>query len=1069
MKKIAAYFVNNSFLVNLLTVTIIALGVLSLLNTKKGLAPPWEARRIIITANLDGASPSEVERFLTLPIEQAVKSHDGIETIRSNSRQGWVEIIVDIQDDHGDLLALEQKVKDSVNNLKGFLPPSVENLQVRLFKETEKWFSSYSLLNYNEQDDSHQAWMAQFKKGFNKIAGVNRVTSSSRVKQLYIKVDTDKMARYQVGLSDLYSKVRESFALYPIGSVRKGSNQYFVEVKNKKLEVEDIKNIILRSSNSGHDLRLGDVAEVRRSLSKREQHWYVNGKPSTYVTIMSSVNSDMLVLKEEVNKYLAEVKETMPKGIELILTGDGPAFLERQISALKTNSLFGIVLVIVVLLFFLGFRNALMTSIGLPLCYCFTFIILQSMGLKLDLISIVGMLLVLGILVDDAIIISEQYSQNLEEGLAPKDAAVKAVTEMWIPITGAILTSIAAFVPFLFGKDPMSMMLKGIPVVIVTALFISLFECFFILPNHLVHFVKKPQSFQSNFADKFKDSYSNVLAFFLKWRYPFCFAFVAFMGYSIYYAQKNIPTNFNLNISQEKVRMRVILNKTDSLEDSKKQLHVVDEALAKLDKSKFRYIENRIGRMWINGKEKVGPAYAFFAIVFAQNDPELGEKKEYIEQKLKDIAAELKKSGTFKSILVQRQKEGQEKNIEKLIRVNVDSYKPFEYNVVTEKLISELSGLKGVLEIDAENSSLIDSWQFTPDNKQLLRYGLSLPAFTNQLRAMISKSRVYEYRAEENVVNIYGYSEEGEKQTFEGMNNKKILLDNGKSVSIAKLGKWEKVKKYKSITHKDLKRRIYLDIPYDEKVLKKEMLIKSMKEKIATFSGQMPDLTISVQDADEQARKNKKTVGLKTIYALTAIFFILALILRSIVQPILICLAIPFGVIGIIWAYHFQGLTIDLMAFIGIIGMAGVVVNDSLILVNTINRKKRALKKFNRSIIIEGASSRLRPIILTSLTTLGGLFPMAYAIGGDAGFTKSMAMSMGWGILFATVLTLFLLPCFILIQADSITLSTKLWNLVRRKKQVDQDKESPISEETSSDTLIHLTKKDESGDDHTLQ
>ncbi len=1033
MIRLARYFVNNSFLVNLITALIIAVGTLSLFSVKKGLAPPWERKQILIRANIDGASPSQVEEFLTFPIEQNIRDLSGIKRITSDSGQGWARIYVHLEDGLTDIRGLEQEIKDKITILRADLPKSVEDVVVRYRKDSDKWFSSYSILGFNENDDSHQNWLIDLKQRLRRINGLNRIYTSNNTKQIFVKLDNKKLSRYQISITDVQSKIREAFSIYPVGSVDKGSEEFLVEIKGKQLEAEDVGNIVIRATNSTDAIYLKNLGLVEKKLKTKEFYWFVNGQKTVELTLFSSLDTDMLILKNEVAKFFEVENERIPKGIELVITGDGPAFLERQIDALKTNSLFGLVLVCMVLLFFLGWKNAIMTTIGLPLCYGFTFTVLHFAGIKVDLISIVGMLLVLGILVDDAIIIAEQYSQNLEKGDSPSDAAVNAVKQMWMPVFGATLTTIAAFFPLLIGTDPGSKMMIGIPIVIIGALCISLFECFFILPNHLAHVVKEPKKSKFDFNVYFKYQFSKILNFFLKWRYPFVVIFASFMGYSIYFAQQNIPMNFNLNISNERISIKAVLKNTKSLQDSREQLKILDNALARLDKSQFSHYESRIGKIWQYGEEKIGPEYNYFGVIFAQRDPLLNEHKDKIEKELRSMLPELKKSGLFKTLEIRRNFQGRDTDKTDQIEINIESYKPFEYYALSQQIIDKMKELKGVTAIDNENSSLIESWQFTPNYKKILQYGLSLSDLSLQLRSMVAKHRTYEYKTTGQVLNIYTYTEEGKKQTYQGLQNKTIILGNGKVVALKELGEWKKVKKYKKISHANLKRKISMDIPFDKNLVKKENLIKEIKQNLKEISNHWPGIKMTVQDADEQSRENKKSISSKLLYAIIAIFFILAVILRSLIQPILICLAIPFGVIGVIWAFHLQGLTINMMAIIGIIGMAGVVVNDSLIMVNTINLLKRNEKSFTTKIIIEGATSRLRPIILTSLTTLGGVFPMAYAIGGDAGFTKMMAMSMGWGILFATALTLFLLPCFIKIQGDLLNLFSRFKSLKKIK------------------------------------
>jgi multidrug efflux pump subunit AcrB len=1061
VKKLTSYFINNGFLVNLISAMMIIAGVISIFHMKRDLISAWSSNTISVSTSLSGAGPSQMEKFVTYPIEQSIKNLPGIERINSESSQGWMNIRVRVKDDYKDVQELVQKIKDNVANLKSSLPSEVEEVNVNHRKMTESWFSSYAMLGFDENNEAHQNWLTKFKERFSHIDGVSRISDSARTKQLYIKLDPDALARYRLNTSLVFRKVIESFTLYPIGSIKKGADDILVEIENKELVYETVKNIVVKANTSGHQLRLGEIATIERKLPERTVRHYTNGIETIWITIFKDIATDSLILKSKVEKFVERESKEAPKGITFKLTGDGPSFIERQINALNSNSVFGVLLVVLTLMVFLGFKNSLMTSFGIPLSYCFTFFVLDTMGISIDLISVVGMLLVLGILVDDAIIISEQYSQELESGLPPKQAAQNAVLKTWIPITGTVLTTIVAFSPILFGHDQLSKIMMAIPIVVFAALGVSLFESFFILPNHLAHFVKKPQKENKlKFINTLRGYYRKVLGVSLKLRYLVIPLFIGFMGFSIYFAQKNIPMNFNLNINSEKINFLAILKESQSIEETEKKIAGVYKELEGLDKKRFNYLNVRIGRVWNNGKEIEGPHAVSFKIYFSQLDENVEANKKYVENFLKERLPKLKKTGLFEKLEVKRRFDGHDDAKDSMVEVRVSSLAPFDVETVKNKFKSDLKPIKGINSIDLEDSKFVDSWTFVPNKSQILSHGLTLAEVSRQLRGYVSKSKIYEYKAGPEILKIYSYFEEGKNQTRESLSQKPIILSNGNKVTTGQLGNWIVKKKLKSISHNNLKRSITVEIPFDEKIIKKAALIKEVKKVVENYKTAFPALEFNAQDADEQSRKNKKSIGKKFIYSLMGIFFVLAVILRSIAQPLLICSAIPFGIIGVIWAFYFQGLKLDVMAFIGIIGMAGVVVNDSLILVDTVNKMKTTWKNFTKDIVIEGATSRLRPILLTSITTLGGVFPMAYGLGGDSGFTKPLAMSMGWGLLFATTLTLFAIPCMLMIQADFMKL------IGRFIKEKPKAQELAIEEEMpSADELIYAQKKPEISND----
>ncbi|MFG1593440.1 efflux RND transporter permease subunit [Halobacteriovorax sp. CON-3] len=1060
MKKLVSYFVGNSFLVNLLSIMMVLFGIISLTHMKRDLISNWSSKRIQITATLTGAGASQVERFLTYPIERAIKGSAGIDKIWSNSQQGYMRINVDVKDEFEEIDDLETRIKDAIETIRGDLPSETKDIVVRHIKQTDSWFNYYAILNFDQNSDLHQNWLLKIEEELERVNGVSRVDTYGYTKDLYIKLNVDNMARYRIAPSDIYNKIKETFRIYPLGSIRKGSDSYSIEIENLNYDIESLNNLLIRSNNSSHTLRLKDLATLEYRLPKINRTNYTNGKPGISFNIFKDVEADSITLKEMLEEKLAKINKEAPEEINIISVEDGPAFIERQINALQSNALMGIILVLITLCLFLGFRTAIMTSIGMPLAYFFTFTVLETMGISIDLISVVGMLLVIGILVDDAIIISEQYMQNLEKGASSKDAAVGAVLSTWKPICGTVATTLIAFAPILVGKDSMSNILMAIPVVVFSALLLSLFESFFILPNHLKHFVTKANAHhESNYFQRFKRGYLRLLDGALRWRYIVLTGFVAAMIGSIIFASKNINFNFNLSISSETVEFIGALKESESLDDSYKQLASVEEVMNKIDKNKYNNYQFTIGQNYTNGKKQEGPQYFSYRVSFSQLDNNVEANKKDVQDYLKNQLKELEKTGKFERLEVKIAKGGNDESRENLVEVTIQSLSPFNVEEVTEytkKAIEDLK-IEGIKSVDLDDSLFKDAWVFTPKKNEIQSRGLSLGQVSSQLVQFINKNEVYEYTSGNRKIRFLTYAADGDDLTFEELGNLPVVLANGEVIKSSEIGTWKKQKKQSVIRHSNLMRKVVVDLPFDKDIIKKEVLIKKVDLLTKELSKKYPDLMFNAQDADEQSRKNKNSMVKKFAFALLGIFFILAIVLRSIMQPLLICSAIPFGVIGVIWAFYFQGLDISLMAIIGIIGMAGVVVNDSLLLVVTINEKRSDWFSFHRPEILEGAGSRLRAIILTSITTLGGVFPMAYAIGGDAGFTKGLAMSMGWGLLFATVLTLIVLPCMLLIQRDfMVFFKRKILRKGRVEEVVEEiDEVVIVTNKLEEESVIH--------------
>lgn len=1008
------------------------LGANSLMHMKRDLISGWSTKLIQISASIPGATPSAVEKNATYPIEQSIKNLPGIEKITSTSSFGYLNLSITVNDDYKEMSELEQKIKDAIDNIKSTLPSDIDDISVNQLKMTESWFSSYAINGFNQEDPKHQRWLYKFKEKLTQASGIARISDSSNKKNIYIKISPKKLAQYQLSLREIYSAIQNSFALYPIGKIEKGSEDIFVELKNDEVDINDINNIVLRAIDTSSPLRLKNIAQIEERFDEIKEINFTNAKESIYLTLFKDIETDTINLKNEIEKLVKSNLEIAPKGIEILLAGDGPSFIERQINALKSNAIFGVILVVLTLMVFLGFKTSLMTSFGLPLSYMFTFFVLEKIGIKIDLISIVGMLLVLGILVDDAIVVSEQYTQNLEKGLAPKDAAIEAVSKTWLPICGAVLTTIIAFLPLLLSNDGLSDVMLAIPVVVMSSLGISLLESLFILPNHLVHFVKKaPHHESGKIMKKATSTYFVILSKFLKFRYLTVIGFVSMFIFSIYFASKHIPTNFNLNISSEKVKVTTILKESKSLNDSKTQLEETWKILSDLDKSKFQYLSMSIGSIWDGGQEKNGPQYASFTVRFSQLDDNVEANKKFIMERIEKKIAAIKKSelgNRFERLDAKVNFDGIDNDKSNIVEVKMSSTNPFDANLIGKRIKDSVLKLDNIVSVEMDDSNLSTSWVFEPNRSEIFSHGLTISEVALQVKSYISKYLVHESLATDVPLKIYAYSGE-EKEPFnnselslEQLKQKLIILPNGQKTSSGLLGSWTPQKKEKSINHEALKRIIKLNITIDQSKVSKDIIVKNIEKSLSLLEEDFPQVSITTLDADEQAQKNKSSMLKNVLLGIGLIYFVLAVILRSTISPIIICSAIPFGLIGIIWAFYFQGLKIDIMAIIGIIAMAGVVVNDSLLLVDTANQNR--LFQFDKGgpidleNIIKTCISRLRPILLTSITTLGGVFPMAYGIGGDSGFTKPLAMSMGWGLFFSTGLTLLLIPCLVMIHSD---------------------------------------------------
>lgn len=1025
LKRLIHSAIDNSFIVNLVCVFLLVIGGTAFLTMKRDLAPPFEIKMIQIRASLPGASAAQMEDFVTSPIEESIRGFSGIERISSKTFSSSMEIRLDLFESFKDVDDLFSRVESAVNALKRDLPDDLDNLEVENVKVNSFWFGTLSLVGFDEQNDAHLAWTRSFSDRLRRIEGMTRIDDRSPKKQVYVQLRPADLARYRVSLPEIANKVKSSFALLPLGVIEKESGDIVVEFDNTLREVSQVSNLIIKGNSSGNVVRLYQVADVNWRLPPDDLiERTINGKPSSTIVLFKDMDTDTLILRDRLNEMLA--KETPPNGLEILLTGDGPSFIERQLNVLTSNAIFGIILVIAILYYFLGFKAAVMTAIGMPLAYLATFAVLQSLGIAIDIISVVGMILVLGILVDDAIIVTEQYSQHLEAGEEPREAAVKAVLETIGPVTGTVLTSLVAFMPLLLAGGGLSSVLAAIPWVVIAALTMSWIECFFILPNHLVHFVKKPlDPKRLKLIDKLRGGYEKVLWFSLRFRYSLVFVFIGVLIGSIWFAAAKVPFKFDLRIGSERLRVLAVVKESQSVKDTIVQLQPIQEIINRVDKNLYQYIDAEVGEARISGEKYEGPKYAQFNIRFSQtmDDIETAKKsvKSFLEEEIKKID-----QTNFERLEIDRRLDGFDDAKDHSLRVAVSGRGRLDVEKLLKGVSDVSEKVEGYKSLSIDPKLFADSWSFEPNRQALTQYGLELSNLSLQIRGYVAESKLHQLRWDGENVNVYSYIAQGDRLNYEQLNTLPVVIGEGQTTKLSTFGTWKKTRALKRIDRENVERVMAVEVAYLPEKTKKEVFQASLKEALKPLALSFPNLKFVVEDADIQSAKNKQSMSKSVIYAVAMILFILALTLNSVMQPILIGLAIPFGAIGVIAAFALHDKAIDVMAIVGVIGMAGVVVNDSLILVNSINRKFDL--GLGKEGLVEASISRLRPILLTSITTLGGVFPMAYGLGGDSGFTKPLALAMGWGLLFATFLTLFLIPAMVSIQRDwNLWLSNRLF------------------------------------------
>lgn len=1035
MNNLIQFFIKRSFIVNLVCVFIMLAGVVSLSSMQRDLIPPFQWQLVNVSVSLPGASPKEMEQFVTFPIEEATRGLRGVERVESKSRTGSSLIQYYFDSAHDNMGEATETIQARLNSVRSQLPDSILSMTVERAQVNEIFLFWLGIENFDETSTADRLVIENFSQKLLDIPGVVNINQGFRERHVSIEFDPVKLNQAEISLSRARAIVGEALRVGPIGETRVGEDKFSITLERQATSLEKIAKLPIRSNRSGQNLLLQDLAQIDYQLEDRASAQYINNKPGTFLVVLKDINSDTIDLKPQVLEVVDEFNKSQ-ENLNVVTLMDGPRFLEQQIDVLMKNGALGLILVVLVLMFFLNMKTATMTAMGLAVAYTGTFIVLYLSGINIDLLSIIGMILVVGILVDDAIIVAERYVSYLNEGRLPQEAAAQSVKDLIIPVTGTVVTTIVAFAPMIFIESEISHILFAVPLVVIASLVLSWFESFFVLPNHLAHFVKESNkaSKREVFVNKLRSGYEKILTVVLRWRYLVMVGLVGVIIAGGVIGAQHMEHDFNLNINSEYVKVYAVLKQSQSTSETHEEISEIESYLRSFSDDEIENVYTDIGSIWMNGKRYEGARYAQIN-AYLNSDvkypSELKEKiQKLVDEKLSDVQSE-----KFERLYstVERQGESEEKG--QMVSVRIRGGDRINFTEIESKLADSVSQLDEVGEYVPDPERFQESWVFVPDLPALSQYNISSFELSQQIRGAFAPHLIQETRMNGENIGVYSRVKLNRELEFSGLADLEVVSPSGLGVPLSFLGSWKKEKTLKEITHYDGMRNLTMDFSVAEGSNINAALAASQKV-VNQLTGEFPSYEISVRNANEQEVKSQAWALKVAIVCIAGVLLVIALVLGSLTQPFLVGLPIPFALVGIILALFAHGEPLGLMALVGLIGTVGVGVNASIVMVDQINQNSKSSQaRLNRRSIIEGASSRFRAILLTTLTTLAGVFPMAYSLGGESGFTQPLAFALGWGVSFSTLMTLFALPALLEIREDLLFVQDKLLGFVSKKRK----------------------------------
>jgi len=1052
MKKIFDFFTRRHMLATLLTIGIVLLGINSLRTLKRDQFPKVDIGEVVITTAYPGASPEDVELNVTNKLEDELKNITGIDKITSTSMENLSLLEVTIDPDIKDSDKVKSDIREAVGRVTDFPEevtdsPLVTEITTAIFPIIEVGITGD--VEYRELREVAK----QFEKKLKEVPGVSSIdTYGYRAREIKVEVNPRKMEQYQIPLREIIQAVQARNI-----RLTGGTFESFTSEKNvvtlaqfkKPLEVGDV---IVRSTFEGPLIKVKDLAIVMDDFEDEDIVSRMNGKTAISFVVNKSENADIIrtvraikkLMRQEASKgvlggyveypqeeadehgFFASLKSKLTRKpdkpeiyrygpVQITSANDLSGYVRDSFQTVLTNMAIGLVLVVLMLTIFLNFRTAFWVAMGIPVSMCGVFFLMPFFGTYLDSISLASLVLVIGIIVDDGIIISENITFRKHLGESPLDAAVNGVNEVFFPVLTTVLTTFLAFAPIFFIKGMLGKFIFVIPLTVSLALFISLFEAVFALPSHL----KRGMERRSMRAERevigmwfegLKKLYNRIALFFLRVRYFIIVIFIGVIFLAMGYMQKNMDFILFPQRGAEQFWMLVELPMGSSLQATSEKVKEIEALIGEIPGDELDNFVTRVGQIgW------VGRAENYVQIVV--NLTPFSTRKRTAAQIVDELRDRTDTLTGYEKITYQIAAGGPP--VGKAISLRILGSDDKMRAGFADEIEYYLSSIQGVKDIDRDDKRGKDQIEIDLNYDRLARVGLTVADVAQNVRIAYDGQVVTSLREGDEDVGYRVQFTERARRDKRFLMNLAVPNAQNRLIKLKDVARLKQGPGPNAYRHYNGERSTTVEADVNPDIITSLEVTDMVVKHFSGYEDRYPGLRLRVGGEAQESQESIGNIMTTFAIAVVGIYFLLILLFNSFTQPILVLIAIPFGFVGVILALAIHHEPLSFLALIGSVGLAGVVVNDSLVLVSHLNELRKQFPDMERRrLVAMGGTNRLRAIVLTTLTTVAGLLPLAYGWGGTSLYMSPMALTLGYGLLFATPVTLILVPCLYMIFWD---------------------------------------------------
>ena len=1016
------WMVDNPVSANLLMAFLVGYGLMQIFSIKKEVFPEYSMDMISISVPYRGATPSDVEEAVCSRIEEEISGLDGIKRITSTSTEGLGNVMVEVQNGYN-TTKLRDDIKSAVDRITNF-PKNIEKPVVSEITRTVEVLKV--VLHGKLPEKDLKRYGERMRDDLSALQGISLVTLDAvRPYEISIEVSEKMLEKYHLTIPRVASIVQANCQDIPAGKIRQKGEEILIRTKGLKYTRRDYMDIpVVRDKNGGY-IRLRDIATIINGFEETDSSTDYDGDRAVLVKVFRIGNQSALDVEKAVKNYLEQEKEFLPVGLHADIVSDMARILRERLDLLITNGLQGFLLVIIMLAMFLELRLALWVAFGIPVSFFGAFILLPFFGMSVNMISIFALIICLGMVVDDAIIIGEHIFSKIQTGIPRKQAAVEGAREMAVPVIFSVLTTIAAFLPLLHVSGIFGKFMFAIPVVVISVLAISLLEAIFILPSHLAHLKDRKGSLVIRALPHYFNGKMN--AFIDKIYEPLVRAAIRRRDLTIATGVLMLLTTIGYVGSG---RMKFIFFPKVDSDQVVAQVQLPEGASAEQTAAVLKQLEKTAEEVEHRVNKKYGRKIVKHIILNVASQPYSTRHSDMpgFAANLGEVVMELVYGEDRAGIdsnniaVLWRNITGEVPGAESVkftaslfsagapidIQLGADNFEQLKQ--AAKRVEKELASYDGVKDIsdNIQGGKQEIKLQLNHEGKAL---GLNLVDLGLQVRGAFYGTEAVRIQREKDDVRVMVRYPLAERRSFADLSRMKIVTPAGARIPLPEVASWTIRPGYSVIKRADRRRVVNVQADVEEQIVAADKVLQDIQTNyLPKLKRDYPGLTYSIEGQEKERRDSMGSMLLGFFVALFLIFVLLAIPFNSYMQPLIIMTAIPFGNIGAVLGHLMLGYDLSLLSFFGIVALSGVLVNDSLVLLDAIRNKMKLHPDDVVKAIVEACKSRFRPVILTSITTFGGLMPIIFEKSLQARFLIPMAISLGFGVIFATGITLILIP-----------------------------------------------------------